>query len=337
MMQECRPDLLLSDMFSKVATPDLRVAQLAIEKLHGPFHARHATPDSQGQVNIRAALCGQMAIGTFSFGRSVDIVPKGLANAVIVTTAIRGRAAIDIGGAIYEMDAGETVIAHEEDEPVFRYESDTEVLKLRFHRARLEGTQARTGGGNTPWRGPLRFDTRMADPDTSERWLALLRFLVATMNASVRRIPTRPELASIEEMAMQTLLNSQPHNHASSPRQEANVDAASTFARAIAHIDEHLADEVTLADIAAAACCSPRTLARAFKLAGEASPMQYVYKLRLEKVRTELLSPAFRGTNVAEIAFAWGYRHLGEFNRQYRAAFGETPTQTRSGTLRRLA
>ena len=135
---------------------------------------------------------------------------------------------------------------------------------------------------------------------------------------------------------MLTLLNGQSHNHASSSSQGRH-EAASHFARATAYIGEHLRGEILLADIAAAACCSPRTLARAFKLAGVAPPMQYVYKLRLQKVRVELLSPASRAANVADIAFAWGYRHLGEFNRQYRAAFGETPTQTRSGALRRLA
>lgn len=336
MIQEHRLDLLLSDMFSKVATPDLHAARPAIEKLHGPFQAHQAAPDSQGAVEIRAALCGQMAIGTFSFGRTVDIMPNGLANAVIVTTAIRGRAAIHIDGATYGMNTGETVIAHEDDRPVFRYEPDTEVLKLRFHRARLESMQARTGGVDTLQRSRLRFDTRMGDPDTAGRWIALLRFVVATMNGSVRRAPSPPELASIEEMAMLTLLNSQPHNRAPSSSQ-ARHDAASHFARAIGYIGEHLPSPMTLADIAAATCCSPRTLARAFKLAGVAPPMQYVYKLRLQKVRSELLSSSSAGRNIADIAFAWGYRHLGEFNRQYRAAFGETPTQTRGDALRRLA
>jgi AraC-like DNA-binding protein len=336
MIQEHGSDLLLAEMFSKVATPDLRVARPAIEKLHGPFQAHHAAPGSHGAVEIRAALCGQMAIGTFSFGRNVDIVPNALANAVIVTTAIRGRAAIDIGGATYGMDAGETVIAHEEDHPVFRYAPDTEVLKLRIHRARLVGTLARTGGVDALRRSRLRFDTRMSDPDTSGRWIALLRFVVATMNASVRRPPSLPELSSMEEMAMLTLLNSQPHNHASSSSQGSH-DAAGHFARAIAYIGEYLPNEITLADISAAACCSPRTLARAFKLAGVAPPMQYVYKLRLQKIRSELLAPSPAVRNIADIAFAWGYRHLGEFNRQYRSAFGETPTQTRKGVLRQLA
>jgi AraC-like DNA-binding protein len=337
MSQEGQLDLLLSDRFSKVSARDLGAARPAIEKLHGPFLADRVTPHSAAAVDIRAARCGHVAIGTFSFGRTVDITPNGLADAIIVTTAIKGRAGIEVGGISFGMDAGETVIVHDEDHPVFLYQPDTEVLKLRFHRSRLEDFYARTSGSGVASRSRLRFDTAMSDPDAAARWIALLRFMVATMNASVRRVPSMLELASIEEMLMLTLLNSQPHNHASVPARLADDGAAIPFARALRYVEQQLANDIALADIAKAAYCSPRTLARVFKQAGEVSPMQYVHKLRLERVRADLLSPLARGQNVAEIAFAWGYRHLGEFNRQYRAAFGETPSQTRDGALAQLS
>ena len=65
--------------------------------------------------------------------------------------------------------------------------------------------------------------------------------------------------------------------------------------------------------------------------------MQYVRKLRQERIRAALTAPASGRKTAAEVAFEWGYRHLGEFNRQYRAAFGETPSQTRERTRVLLA
>jgi transcriptional regulator GlxA family with amidase domain len=138
-----------------------------------------------------------------------------------------------------------------------------------------------------------------------------------------------PELDALDNMLMLTLLESQPHNHARSLARLACDGVPDAFARAVGYIERHLAGEIGLEDIASAAFCSPRTLARAFKQAGEVSPIRYVHRLRLARIRAQLLSPA-AGGNVAEIAFAWGYRHLGEFNRQYRAAFCETPSQTRA-------
>jgi AraC-like DNA-binding protein len=200
------------------------------------------------------------------------------------------------------------------------YEPDTEVLKLRFHRSRLEQFFVQAYG--TVPRSRLRFDTAISDSHTAARWLSLLRFLVLTLNGAGAHARTMLELASIEQMLMLTLLNNQPHNYAI---------ALTPFERARSFIHQHLAGNIALADIAKAAYCSPRSLARAFKDAGEAAPMQYVRKLRLERIRAELLAPASIGKTVAELAFEWGYRHLGEFNRQYRAAFGETPSQTREG------
>jgi AraC-like DNA-binding protein len=321
----------LSDRFSKVATPDLGIARRAIEQLHGPFDARRTAPRTQGQVDIRAARCGQVAVGSFSFGRTVGIVPRALADAIVVTTATRGKAAIEIGGRAYAMETGATVIAHEEDAPVFLYQPDTEVLKLRFQRSRLEDFYARSNGRAAPGER-LRFDTVLDDPSTCARWVALLRFVVTTLNASAHRPPSMPELDALDNMLMLTLLESHPHNHVRSPALLACDVVPDAFVRAVNYIERHLADDIGLDDIASAACCSPRTLARAFKQAGEFPPMRYVHRLRLARIRAQLRS-APAGRNVADIAFAWGYRHLGEFNRQYRAAFGETPSQTRGEIL----
>jgi AraC-like DNA-binding protein len=333
MSREAGLDLLLSDRFTKVATLDLRTARIAMEKLHGPFQARPATRQVEGTVDIRAARCGQVAVGSFAFGRTVDIVPNALAGAIVVTTATRGRAAIDIGGRTFAMDVGETVIAHEEDDPVFRYQPDTEVLKLRFQRSKLEDFFARSSGARMAPRHRLRFETALSDPDSAARWTALLRFLVMTMNASVRRAQSTLEVAALEDMLMLTLLESQPHNYASAPTQLPADGVPDTFRRAAGYIEQNLAGQITLAAISAAAGCSPRTLARAFKDAGEVPPMQYVHTLRLARIRGELSTLAARDKTVAAIAFEWGYRHLGEFNRQYRAAFGETPSQTRDAAF----
>lgn len=329
MIREDKLELMLSDRFSKVATPDLGVARRAIEKLHGPFQAHQAVLPAYGEVDIRAARCGHVAVGSFSFGRTIGIVPNALADAIVVTTATRGLAAVELGGQTFSMDTGATVIAHEEDAPVFRYAPDTEVLKVRFHRSRLEAFHARTRGRAAPGTR-LRFETVLDNPGTSARWVALLRFVVTTLNASSHKPASTQELDAIENMLMLTLLESQPHNHAHASARLAADSMPDAFGRAVVYIDQHLEGEISLDDIADAACCSPRTLARAFSQAGELPPMRYVHRLRLERIRAALLAQP-SGMTVAEIAFAWGYRHLGEFNRQYRAAFGETPSQTRIG------
>lgn len=329
MSREDQTGLLLADRFSKVATADVLIARPVIERLQGPYLARPKASNDRREMQIRAAQFGEVSISTFAFGREVDIIPSGLVDAVVVTTATRGRAGIEINGSTFNFEVGETIIAHEEDRPVFIYEPDTEVLKLRFQRSRLEKFFMEAYGKPPPSR--LHFDTAMSAPQTAARWMSLLRFLVLTLNGPGGHAPAMLELAAIEELLMLTLLNHQPHNYGSQSGRTAEGGASASFGRAVNFIRQNLTGDIALADIADAAYCSPRTLARLFKQAGKAAPMQYVHKLRLQAVRAELLKWSAQRKTVAEIAFQWGYRHLGEFNRQYRAAFGETPTETRQG------
>lgn len=317
--------LRLSDLYTSVAARDLDEARCAITRLQGGFSARPASARAPARpVHVRAAMCGQVALSTFCFGREIDIVPHGLAGAVLVTTVIHGRAGLATRGATHGIGAGASFIAHEEDAPTFLYQPDTEVLKLRFARSRLEACAARMHGSADT--GPLRFDPLMAQ--AGSRWSALLHYVVATLNDPAARTPSGEELAGMEEMLMLTLLSVQPNNYLCSQAAGKGTVSPRQFRRAVDYIDAHLDSDIRLLDIAAAAACSVRSLTRTFHHAGDTTPMQYVQAQRLQRVHGELSRPEDAGT-IADIAYQWGFRHLGEFNRKYRLTFGETPTATR--------
>lgn len=329
-MYESVAGLRLSDRYTEVATRDLGEACPVIERLQGAFVARpHMASDAHAdQVHVRAAWCGGVAMSTFKFGRQVEIVPQELAGSVLVTTAIAGRAGLRVKGGACGIQAGATFISQEEDSPTFLYEADTEVLKLRFDRGRIEEFCGKVHD-QVP-KGRLRFDHLMSVPEAGDRWGCLLRFVVATLNASGACGPSSLELVSMEEMLMLTLLNVQPSNYHADCVRVAKV-APRQFRRAVEYIKQHLDADIRLSDMADAACCSIRSLTRAFHLACDMTPMQYVHGLRLQRVRDGLSHAGSSGQTIADIAYQWGFRHLGEFNRKYRETFGETPSQTRAG------
>lgn len=328
MIDDSEAGLRLSERFTKVATCDLYEASPIIERLQGAFIARpqcgRALPEEP--VHVRATTFGNIAISTFKFGRTVDIVPKELAGAVLVTTAIAGRAGLAGADGRWGILPGTTFISQEEHSPTFLYDADTEVLKLRFDRHRLEELRCKMQH-HAPG-GPLRFDRLMSLPDACYRWVSLLRFVVATLNASEQR-PSSMEMTRMEELLMLTLLSVQPSNYpADSARRDATVSTRQ-FRWAVDYIHHHLAEDIRLSDIAGAAACSIRSLARAFNQACDTTPMQYLQGLRLERVKAELSHMTSVERAIAEIAFHWGFRHLGEFNRKYRETFGQTPSETR--------
>jgi AraC-like DNA-binding protein len=328
MFCETEAGLLLSDRFIRVASPDLVLATPAIERLQGPFLARpKGTGGPREPVRVRAADCGRVAVSTFRFGTNVEIEPRGLEGAIPVTTAVQGKAGMAAGGRTLGAASGASFISQEEDRPIFLYEPDTEVLKLRFERRRVEEMCVRMYDSVPD--APLHFDGLMAQPGAVQRWGALLRFVVSSLNAAEDAQPCRLETASMEELLMLTLLGIQPHNYHGGGVGRVRSVTPRQFRLAVDHINAHLDADITLAEIAEAAGCSIRSLARAFQQSCGNSPMQYVQKLRLQRIRAELVRATSCDKTIADIALHWGYRHLGEFNRKYRACFGETPSETR--------
>jgi AraC-like DNA-binding protein len=98
-------------------------------------------------------------------------------------------------------------------------------------------------------------------------------------------------------------------------------------------LDAHYADAVSIDDLAEVAGVSVRSLQAAFRLARERTPMQALHERRLRAAREALRAPE-PGTTVTRVAMDCGFFHLGRFARDYRRAFGESPsvTLTRSWT-----
>jgi transcriptional regulator GlxA family with amidase domain len=73
---------------------------------------------------------------------------------------------------------------------------------------------------------------------------------------------------------------------------------------------------------------SERTLEYAFKEVMGLTPMTYLVRLRLHRVRQALLAGTQGSTTVSAEALNWGFWHFGEFSRAYKACFGELPSDT---------
>ena len=83
-----------------------------------------------------------------------------------------------------------------------------------------------------------------------------------------------------------------------------------------------------LSELCATANVSERTLQYAFKDIMGMSPLTYLHRLRLHRVRDELHSAKSVSTRVTDVAMNWGFWHFGEFSRSYKNCFGEMPSST---------
>ena len=87
-------------------------------------------------------------------------------------------------------------------------------------------------------------------------------------------------------------------------------------------------DHVSVSDLCRVAAASERTLATAFKEIMGLTPVSYLTRLRLHRVRESLLEATHGSTTVSVEALKWGFWHFGEFSRAYKDCFGELPSDT---------
>src|SRR5882757_9908585 len=85
--------------------------------------------------------------------------------------------------------------------------------------------------------------------------------------------------------------------------------------RVLAYVEEHLADDISVADLANVACLSIFHFTCAFSAAVGMPPHRYVSQRRLEWAKTMI---AAGGTSIAEMAFVCGFSSQSSFTRAFR-------------------
>ena len=100
--------------------------------------------------------------------------------------------------------------------------------------------------------------------------------------------------------------------------------------RVLAYVEEHLADDITVADLANVACLSVFHFTRAFAAAMGVPPHRYVSRRRLESAKAMI---ATGRASLSEIAHDCRFSSQSSFTRAFRRATGMTPAEYRR-TLR---
>jgi AraC-like DNA-binding protein len=94
------------------------------------------------------------------------------------------------------------------------------------------------------------------------------------------------------------------------------------------HALSQTGDPLYVRDLCRVAAVSERTLQNAFKEILGLTPVTYLTRLRLHRVRQALLAATHGTTTVSTEALNWGFWHFGEFSRAYKDCFGELPSDT---------
>lgn len=98
--------------------------------------------------------------------------------------------------------------------------------------------------------------------------------------------------------------------------------------RMIRYIESRFGQRVTVNEVAGELDVTPRALHYATRSALGMSPLDVIVAFRLNHVRNELWDTRLSDASITRAAMTQDFGHLGRFSQQYRALFGESPSQT---------
>ena len=110
-------------------------------------------------------------------------------------------------------------------------------------------------------------------------------------------------------------------------RPDADGYMAGTINHVLTHIDRHLDHDLREAELAALCGRSPSAFSRLFRQRTGMNFVRYVNRLRLERACQLLMSS---GRTVTDICFEVGFNNVSNFNRQFLAYKGVSPSQFRA-------
>ena len=308
-----------------VHTPDVTMARDRVTDL---FCARGLEPRRGLDLHVDARRVGaeghRVGLVDMDYGSTVRITPEPLESFYLVQIPSRGAARVHHEATEVHSDSSQASVLSPRSGTTMTWFAGSPQFVVYLDRAIIEECFASLTGSSLT--EPLVFDVGMPlTSPSAQSWLRTVSCLRAELGhgASDRSVRHADVLA--RSVAAQLL---ETHRHSrSSLIARGGTASRLTARRAATYLEEHLDEPLTIAGVAAAQGVCTRVLQEAFRRELDTTPLLYLRQLRLRVARARLLT-ASAGVSVTEIALGVGLTHLGRFSVMYRAAYGESPSET---------
>ena len=276
-------------------------------------------------VHNRITL-GDVTLNYLDYVAEVRITPGELNSFYLVQIPLNGSAEISCGKEMILSDVNMASIPNPLEKLDMVWHSGNPQLMVYINRATLEKRLEDLIGREI--HVPVRFELGMdLTTQNAKSWRNLIDTLVSdvdngglTMHAGIRD--------QFQDLIITGLLLSQKHNYSESIGTSIEPITSRSVRLAMAACEANPQDPLTVTDMAHFAGVSIRSLQDGFKKYVGMSPTDYLRNVRLNRVREELLAERGFDSSIADIAFTWGFTHLGRFAKLYHERFGELPSET---------
>lgn len=279
-------------------------------------------------IRLRAVSMLHVDVGDAA---TLDVPAMGPYFAVHMPTD--GRALCTHGDTTFEANPVHALVTSPGTALRMEIAHDSPQLVIRIEQEALVRHLTRLLGGSLD--KPIVFEPGLdLTTDAAMRWNGAIQLLHTEVYHADSLVHRGQGIGSMEELLMSTLLLLQPSNHHAhlvlGPAGDRGGPAGRRVVReTIDYIEAHLAEHITMGDIADRVHMSVRAIQQGFHDELGTTPMHYLRDRRLERAREDLTDAmASDGITVTDVAHRWGFTHLGQFAALYRGRWGETPSRT---------
>jgi len=305
------------------ATSDPGEARELIDNLFGGRLQLKASPDTRWEASVRMLDAGAFSISDVTVPADLTFDLTGQDD-VLISVAVAGAIGYDRGHDLERYVPGDVFIANHPDTRAVADSHEARTLSVALPQSLLTDVARGTPATNEPW----RFTASQATPGGAARWRQVTRF-VDDLLAGSEMAASPLLLGPAGRLLAATAVTVFPHTLLPAPVPADRVDAhPGTLRRAVAYIEANPDLDLSVADIARAACVTPRAVQLAFRLHLGTTPMAYLRRARLEQAHRQLrdATPGDRVT-VTAVAARWGFTPS-RFTEHYRVAYGVLPSHT---------
>ncbi|MGO4523904.1 AraC family transcriptional regulator [Microvirga sp. 2MCAF35] len=290
------------------------------------------------QANGMLAYRGHGGSGIFQLriGRELDVIlePEEADDRMAFVMTASGTGEFLLDGRTFSHSTDQAVIFPSGPPRIVRFDQSTEIKVFLTERPKIAECCAKLLGHDIP--GFVDFNVA-SDLETAagRSWLRLLSYAETELSdpySFVRHSPVAWH--QFEQQLLTGFLLSQQHEYTQALLAPQAAAVPFYVKRAEAYIEAHFAEPLSLADIAAQAGVSARSLQGGFQSFRHMTPMMFLRSVRLHRAHEALRAADPALMTVTQVALACGFRHVGEFGTAYRRVFGITPSQTLNKKLR---
>ncbi|MEP7023133.1 MAG: helix-turn-helix transcriptional regulator [Actinomycetota bacterium] len=304
-------------------TTDPAAAQEYLSQTYGTRIRMSGTLDGKVLRHSRAAA-GSFRVDDVHLPLDLGfaVAPLG---ALVVVELRAGTMERDCGGVTSRLSAGDVFISSQPDLPCT---SVTHCVRTRSTMLDLAALSrvASTGPGH----GPVRFTSlRPVSAAAAWHWIDITRYVRAGLLANPEASAQPMLVAGVRHLLATTALVTFPNTAITHPTAQDRQDASSaTLQRAVGFIEGNAGLDISLAEIAAAAHVTIRTVQLAFRRHLGVTPTQYLRRVRLDHAHQELLGADPADSTVTAVSARWGFASSSRFAAYYYRAYGIHPSQT---------